>query len=88
MLGYGQNSNNGYIFMKSIITRDIYSHFLLYFSLYLLNSYHACVFAFVCLFFNLFCYSQETILFLPWDKIFYISGIALLSILSGMSGYY
>lgn len=38
MLGYGQNSNNGYIFMKSIITRDIYSHFLLYFSLYFLIS--------------------------------------------------
>ena len=42
---------------------------------------------FVC-FFSLFCYSQETVLFLWWDKIFYISGIALLSILSGMSGYY
>ena len=38
MLGYGQNSNNGYIFLRSIITRDIYSHFLLYFSLYFLIS--------------------------------------------------
>ena len=38
MLGYGQNSNNGYIFLRSIITRDIYSHVLLYFSLYFLIS--------------------------------------------------
>lgn len=38
MLGYGQNSNSGYIFLKSIITHDIYSHFLLYFSLYFLIS--------------------------------------------------
>lgn len=38
MLGYIQNSNDGYICLKSTITGDVYSHFLLYFYLYFLIS--------------------------------------------------